>query len=181
MAQLVTMSHCSHYSPVMEFILNNFKLDIYERREVRCKSHIKNEWGTLILPNGTTINPEELQIARFTRIDSDVDIEKDVYYMWSVSAFYVVLHEGELYYLDVDEVVYIIGDPWDYDDNTDFPNDDHYIVPNMDTCNHRLYPLVHTAYCVHAWNRKKEWRKIDMNDKSIENLAKIDKYMKHMW
>lgn len=176
MAQLVTMS-CK-CSPVMKYILNNFDLDIYERREVRCKSHIKNECGILILPNGTTINPDELQIARFTHVSKDADVDKDIYTIFSVSAFYVVLHEGVLYYLDVDEVVRIVGDPWGYGDNTEFLEDD-YIVPNMNTCNHRLYPLMHTPYCVHAWDRK-EWRRIDMNDRSNTNLAKINKYMKHM-
>lgn len=179
LAKMAQLTMNRRYSPVMEFILNNFKLNTYERQELRCKSHIKNEWGTLILPDGTTINPKELQIVRFTYKYSECDVYKDMYDIWNVSAFYVVLHENELYYLDVDEAMYIVGNPWNYHDNT-ICLEDEYIVPNMYTCNHHLYPLEHNVFCVSTWD-KKEWRKIDMNDASIANLAKIERYMKHMW
>ena len=143
-------------SPVMKFILNNFDLNDYERQELRCKGHIKNKWGELVLPDGTTINPKELQIARIMHECEDMccrePIDEHIF-----SAFYVVLHEGELYYLDVDEVIFLRGDMWDYGNNTNrYETWNSYVVPNMNTCNHHLYPLKYDDYAAFTWFHDKE-------------------------
>lgn len=141
---------------IMEFILNNFDLNDYERQELRYKDRITNKWGNLMLPDGRTINPNELQIVRI------MNECQDMYYRNPIDehtfcAFYVVLYEGELYYLDVDEVIFLRGDMWDYGNNTNhYETWNSYVVPNMNTCNHHLYPLKHDDYAAFTWFNDKE-------------------------
>lgn len=150
MAQLLTMTN----NPVADFILKNFKLNEYERYEFACKRHIRNKWGELILPDGTTINPKVLQLVRIMLDDKD-DCCGDPIDANIFCALYVVLHEGELYYLDVDREIFLHGKMWDYGDNTDhYETWNTYIVPDMSTCNRHLYPMERSRYAVFTWSSK---------------------------
>ena len=158
---------------IVEFILNNFDLNDYERQELRYKDCITNEWGNLMLPDGRTINPDELQIVRI------VNECQDMYYRNPIDehtfcAFYVVLHEGELYYLDVDSVVELQGDMWGYGDNQNNETWNSYIVPVMDTCNHHLYPMKHNSDAASIWYSNKETLYLTIEEASesgyLENM-----------
>ena len=147
---------------VVEFVLNNFKLDDYERQELRCKDRITNKWGELILPDGTTINPKKLQLVRFMNECQDMCCREPID-EHTFCAFYVVLHEGELYYLDVDREISLQGNMWEYGDNTKhYESWNSYIVPDMTTCNHHLYPMIRDSNVVFTW---------DNNDKECVSMS----------
>lgn len=160
---------------IVEFILNNFNLSEYERQELRCKSHIKNKWGELVLPDGTMINPKELQIVRLMFECEDMYCREPIA-EHTFCAFYVVMHKGELYYLDVDREISLKGDMWDYGDNTKhYESWNSYIVPDMSTCNHHLYPLEHSNLAVFTWsNNNKKCKSMSIKHASkkgyLENM-----------
>lgn len=137
-------------NPVRRFILDNFDMSDYERQELRCKGRIENKWGNLLLPDGTTINPAELYTVRIMHEGSDMYCREPID-EHTICVFYVVMHEGELYYIDVDSVVELEGDMWNYGDNQNNVTWNTYIVPVMNTCNHHLYPLRHNSAAAFVW------------------------------
>ena len=158
---------------IVKFVLNNFKLNEYERQELRCKDRITNKWGELILPDGKTIKPKKLQLVRIFHECGDMYCREPIE-EHTICAFYVVMHEGELYYLDVDNIIELQGDMWEYGSNMNNETWNSYIVPDMTTCNHHLYPLKHSSDAAYTWCCEKKTTYMKINEASekgyLENM-----------
>jgi len=138
---------------IKEFILNNFELNADERHDVVCKEHIENKWGSLILPDGNVIEPSELQVVRIKHAYQDMYCRMPID-EHTICAMYVVFHEGELYYLDVNRAVELYGDMWNYGDNMNNETWNSYIIPDMRTCNHHLYSVPRSSIAAFIWLSK---------------------------
>ena len=129
-------------------ILNNFTGNM---KIVKCEK-ITNYWGYVMMPDGEKILPKTLWSIVISNNMTDM-CNRSPIDCSTVVEFIAMLRGNTLYYLGVEEVYEVFGDPWNIGDNYDPRGDSFaktwntYLIPNMRTFNGEVSVLIPDEHC----------------------------------
>ena len=150
---LLAFGNMSADNSAVTNILNNFTGNM---KIVKCEE-ITNYWGYVMMPDGEKILPKTLWSIVISINMTDM-CNRFPIDCSTVAEFITLLHGNELYYLDVDEVYEVFGDPWNIGDNYDPRGDafaktwNTYLIPNMRTFNGEVSLLIPDEVCIHDYS-----------------------------
>lgn len=136
-------------------ILNNFTGNL---RFVKCEKITNHKLlGYVMMPDGERILPKTLWSIVISNNMTDMRNRSPIDCS-TVAEFIAILYGDELYYLDVEEVYEVFGDPWNIGDNYDPRGNlytetwNTYLIPNMRTFNGEVSLLIPDELCIYNYS-----------------------------